>query len=99
MRARPITPVGTYLIAWAALLALVPAMIGLVHLPLGSFTAFAVYAVAAAEAVLVMRYFMHLKRSSALTVVFATVGFFWLAFLFALSLSDFMTCTRIAPPW
>ena len=99
MQSRPITPVRTHLAAWAALLLLVPAMIGLAYLPLGGFTALAVYAVGAMEAVLVMRYFMHLKRSSSLTVVFAAAGFFWLAFLFTLSLSDFMTRTRIAPPW
>jgi cytochrome c oxidase subunit 4 len=99
MNPRPVTPVATYLAAWAALLALVLAMIGLAYLPLGGFTALAVYAVGALEAVLVMRYFMHLKRGSALTVTFAAAGFFWLAFLFTLSLSDFMTRTRIAAPW
>jgi cytochrome c oxidase subunit 4 len=99
MKARAITSVRNYVAAWVALLVLVPTMIGLAYLPLGAFTALAVYATSALEAVLVMSYFMHLTRSGTLTRVFALAGFFWLMFLFVLSLSDFMTRTRITAPW
>ena len=99
MTRRPITPVATYLKAWAALIALVLAMIGLAYLPLGSYSAPAIYLVGGVAAALVMAYFMHLQRSSPLTVIFAIAGFFWLAFLFVLVLSDFLTRTQVAPPW
>lgn len=47
--------------------------------------------IAVAKALLVVLYFMHVRYSSRLTWVFVAAGFFWLAILVVLTLSDFLT--------
>jgi cytochrome c oxidase subunit IV len=47
--------------------------------------------IAVSKAVLIMLYFMHLRYSSRLTLVFAFAGFLWLAILLTLTLSDYQT--------
>ncbi|HEY3137015.1 MAG TPA: hypothetical protein VGL29_13375 [Blastocatellia bacterium] len=47
-----------------------------------------------------MLYFMHVRWSSRLTWVFVCAGFFWLAIMVALTLSDYLTrgwLTNAAP--
>jgi cytochrome c oxidase subunit IV len=47
--------------------------------------------IAVAKALLVVLYFMHVRYSSRLTWVFVAAGFFWLAIMVVLTLSDYMT--------
>ena len=47
--------------------------------------------IAVIKALLVVLYFMHVRYSSRLTWVFVGAGFFWLAILIVLTLSDYMT--------
>ncbi len=47
--------------------------------------------IAVIKATLVVLYFMHVRYSSRLTWVFVCAGFFWLAILVALTLSDYET--------
>lgn len=47
--------------------------------------------IATAKAVLVLAYFMHLRRQGTLVLLFAASGFFWLAVLAALTLADYLT--------
>ena len=47
--------------------------------------------IAACKATLVVLFFMHVKYSSGLTRIVVVAGFFWLAILLALTLSDFFT--------
>jgi len=47
--------------------------------------------IAVIKATLVVLYFMHVRWSSRLTWVFVCAGFFWLAIMIALTLSDFTT--------
>lgn len=47
--------------------------------------------IAIIKAVLVVLYFMHVRYSSRLTWVFVAAGFFWLAIMIVLTLSDYMT--------
>ena len=47
--------------------------------------------IAVAKALLVVLYFMHVRYSSRLTWVFVAAGFFWLAILVVLTLSDYWT--------
>ncbi len=48
-------------------------------------------AVSCAKAMLVILFFMHVKYSSRLTKVIVGTGFFFLAILFVLTLSDYLT--------
>ena len=47
--------------------------------------------IAAAKAVLIILYFMHVRRSARITKLLVCAGFFWLAILFTLSLADYWT--------
>jgi cytochrome c oxidase subunit IV len=47
--------------------------------------------IAVIKATLVVLYFMHVRYGSRLTWVFVCAGFFWLAIMVALTLSDYMT--------
>ena len=47
--------------------------------------------IAVAKALLVVLYFMHVRYSSRLTWVFVAAGFFWLAILIVLTLSDYVS--------
>ncbi len=48
-------------------------------------------AIAVTKATLVILYFMHVRYSPRLTWVVVTSGFFWLAIMITLTLSDYMT--------
>ena len=88
-----------YLLTWVALLALLGATFGLAHLQLGAWKLAVSLAIAAAKVVLVALFFMHLRRASALVVVFALVALVWLAILFGLSGADYATREIHPAPW
>lgn len=48
-------------------------------------------AVATTKAVLVVLYFMHVRYSTRLTKIVVIAGFFWLAIMIVLTLSDYFT--------
>ena len=60
-------------------------------LDLGRFNAIVALTIAVIKAVLVVLYFMHVRYSSRLTWVFIGAGFFWLAIMVVLTLSDYTT--------
>ena len=91
--------VRVYLSTWVALMALLVATFVIAHFRLGWLNPAAALAIAAAKAVLVALFFMHLKRSSVLVVLFALVALFALAILFGLSGADYATRVIHAAPW
>jgi cytochrome c oxidase subunit 4 len=81
-----------YLVVFAGLLALTALTTGVAFIDLGGIVNAAVaLTIAVTKAVLVALYFMHLRYSSRLTVVFAAAGVFWLGILVALTLSDYLS--------
>ncbi|HEX5734643.1 MAG TPA: cytochrome C oxidase subunit IV family protein [Blastocatellia bacterium] len=60
-------------------------------LDLGPFNAIVALTIAVFKAMLVVLYFMHVRYSSRLTWVFVGAGFFWLAIMVVLTLSDYST--------
>jgi cytochrome c oxidase subunit 4 len=92
-------PLRVYALTWVALMALLVATFVLAHFRLGAWNPVAALAIAAAKAVLVALFFMHLKRSSTLIVLFALVALFALAILFGLSGTDYATRTIHPAPW
>jgi cytochrome c oxidase subunit 4 len=81
-----------YFAVFTALLALTALTTGVAFIDLGGIGNIAVaLTIAVIKAVLVALYFMHLRYSSPLTVIFAGAGIFWLGILVALTLSDYIT--------
>lgn len=81
-----------YFAVFIALLALTALTTGVAFIDLGGVGNIAIaLAIAVIKAVLVALYFMHLRYSSPLTVIFAGAGIFWLGILVALTLSDYIS--------
>jgi cytochrome c oxidase subunit 4 len=84
------TATKLYLRTTAALLGLLALTVVLAFFDLGSFNTIAATGISTAKAGLVIFIFMDV-RSGRLIPVAAGAGFFWLAVLFALSMSDYLT--------
>jgi len=90
MIAHPVSTAKTYIFVWLSLLGLLLLTLGSAFLSLGAFNAVINVGVAFAKAILVMIFFMHLRSSHYVLRLAAAAGFFWLAILIGLSLSDFL---------
>ena len=81
-----------YFTVFAGLLALTALTTGIAFVDLGRVGNVAVaLTIAVIKAVFVMLYFMHLRYSSRLTIVFACAGVFWLGIMLVLTLSDYIS--------
>ena len=80
-----------YFAIFAALVVLTVVTWSIAKLDLGKMNAVVALTIAVVKATLVVLYFMHVRYGSRLTWVFVGAGFFWLAIMVALTLSDFMT--------
>ncbi len=83
--------VGRYVAVAAALLGLLGLTLGLALVDLGPLTLPVAMAIAVVKAGLVVVFFMHIRATSRVTKFAAMAGLFWLAFMFILTLSDFLT--------
>jgi cytochrome c oxidase subunit 4 len=86
----PVAAASTYVWVWIGLLALLILTLGSAYVSLGWLNGVVNLAIAVAKALLVMAFFMHLRSSHYVLRLFAAAGFFWLAILIGLSLSDFL---------
>ena len=86
-----VVPKGTYLLVYLSLLGLTLFTTGAAFLDLGSLNPLVALTIAVSKAVLVLLFFMHVRTSDRLVWVFAAAGFFWLAILMSLTLSDVLT--------
>lgn len=84
-------PQATFVVVYVALLALLAATIGIAHLELGGWNPVFNIGIAATKAFLIIWFFMHAREGTGLVRVFAFAALFWLAILFALSLTDYLT--------
>jgi cytochrome c oxidase subunit 4 len=78
-----------FVVAWAVLLALAGASIWSAFLGMGRWAPIVEFGLAALQAATVFLLFMRLKGPPSLRWVFAFTGFFWLLFLYGLSMSDY----------
>jgi cytochrome c oxidase subunit 4 len=78
-----------FVIAWLALLLLAGLSIGSAFLGIGAAAPIAEFVIAAAQAATVFILFMRLKGPPSLKWVVAGAGFFWLLFLYGLSMTDY----------
>ena len=84
-------PVRTNIAVFIALLVLLFATVGAAYLPLGDWHFPVAMTIAAAKAVLIVLFFMHVLYSHRLTMVVSVASFLWLAIMIALTLSDYLT--------
>ena len=89
MKAEPVVSVRTYVIVWAALIAMTFATAGIAFIDLGGrWNLVVALLIAIFKTLLVVLFFMHLRYSSRLLWVFACVGVFWLMIMFSLTMAD-----------
>lgn len=87
----PSVPVRTYLLVYLALMALLFLTWGAAYLPLGMLKTPLSFTIAMIKAGLVAAFFMHLRGGTTLSRIFAAGGLAWLAILFGLTLSDYLS--------
>ncbi len=80
----------TYFGVYVALMLLLALTFGLGQLHLGYWNTVLAMTISVAKMLLVLLYFMHLRKSPGLNRIAAAAGGFWLAILFALALSDLL---------
>jgi cytochrome c oxidase subunit 4 len=86
-------PLGHYASVLGALLALLLLTVGAAYVNLGPFNVAVAMLISLMKASLILLFFMHVRQAGPLLRLFVFMGFFWLALLFTLSLSDFLTRT------
>jgi cytochrome c oxidase subunit 4 len=80
-----------YVTIFLALMVLTGVTVGVAFLDLGPFNTLVALVIAFTKTMLVVLYFMHVRYSSRLTWAVIGAGFFWLALLLLLTLSDYVT--------
>jgi cytochrome c oxidase subunit 4 len=84
-------PPKTLLLTLAALLGLLALTLAAAYTNLGPLNTPASLSISAIKAALIILFFMQVRYANRLIWVAVATGIFWLAILFALSLSDFMS--------
>ncbi|MDO8941684.1 MAG: cytochrome C oxidase subunit IV family protein [Desulfobacterales bacterium] len=80
-----------YVTIFLALMVLTAVTVGVAYVDLGPFNTLVALLIAFTKMMLVVLYFMHVRYSSRLTWAVVGAGFFWLALLLLLTLSDYVT--------
>jgi cytochrome c oxidase subunit 4 len=83
--------VGTYLAIFTLLMVMTTITTAVAYVDLGAMNVLIMLAIAVTKATLVLLWFMHLKFTSRLTWLWAAGSFVFLAILFAITLSDYLT--------
>jgi|SRR4051812_3132040 cytochrome c oxidase subunit 4 len=88
---REYLPPRSLVLTWIALLGLLTATLTLAYVPMGIYNLIAGLSISTIKAALVVVLFMKLLDTSPIVRVAAAAGLFWLAFLFSLAATDYMT--------
>ncbi len=97
--AEQVVPVRRYVWTLLALLALLAASAVSALLKLGTFNTVINLGISVTKTLLVMAVFMHETEARRLTRLTSALGFIWLAVLFGLMLTDFLTRAVVPAPW
>jgi cytochrome c oxidase subunit 4 len=89
--AQHILPKQLYYRVFAALMVLTLITVGVAFVDLGRFNTIIALTIAGGKTLLVILFFMHVRYSSRLIWVCVAAGFFWLALLLTLAMSDYLT--------
>jgi cytochrome c oxidase subunit 4 len=88
----------TYYSVFTILMVLLVVTVGVSYVHLGEWNVVAAVTIAFMKAILIILYFMHVRYSPRLLWIFVGAGFFWLAILFALAFSDYLTRSWLPIP-
>jgi cytochrome c oxidase subunit 4 len=83
-----VVPVWIYVAIFAALMVLTAVTVAVAFVDLGRFNVAVALTIAIIKATLVLLYFMHLRYSSRLTLIFVAIALFWLGILIVLTVSE-----------
>jgi cytochrome c oxidase subunit 4 len=86
------------LLIFAALIVLAFANVGLAVSRPGPVYTYVALGIAGCQAFLVIVYFMHIRWSTRLIVIFAAGAFIWLAILVGFTMADFLTRSWLPAP-
>ena len=86
---RPLPSARPYVLPYVGLLGLLALTLLAATLDLGVANLIIALLIAAAKAILIVLFFMHLRHTSAIVRLFAGLGFMWLLFLIILTLMDY----------
>ena len=86
-----------YIVIFLALVAGTCLTWGIAFVDLGPWNPVIALAIACTKATLVILYFMHVRYSSRLIWLIISAALFWLAILFALTISDYWTRSWLPP--
>src|SRR3954454_16010976 len=93
-----VSPKSTYYAIFGALMVLTGITVAAAFVNLGSFNFPVAISIAITKATLVILFFMHVKYSSRLTKMVVAMSFFFLAIMFGLTLTDYMSRGWYASP-
>src|SRR6187200_2490112 len=93
-----VSPKSTYYTIFGALMILTGVTVGAAFINLGSLNFPVAISIAITKATLVILFFMHAKYSSRLTKMVIAMSFFFLAIMFGLTLTDYMSRGWYASP-
>jgi len=93
-----VSPKSTYYAIFGALMVLTAVTVGASMVNLGSLNFPVAISIAIVKATLVILFFMHVKYSSRLTKMVVGMSFFFLAIMFGLTLTDYMSRGWYASP-
>jgi cytochrome c oxidase subunit 4 len=80
-----------YFSIYVVLMILLALTLGAAYIHLGLFNPVVAMSISIVKAFLIILYFMHIRYSGRLRWVFAGIGFFWLAILLVLAMTDYFT--------
>ncbi|WP_431854924.1 cytochrome C oxidase subunit IV family protein [Azospirillum sp.] len=87
----PRSETATFVLVWAALMALLAATLGVSFLHWGTWNGVLNLGIAVAKTALILWFYMHLRRTRPLVRLAGATAPLWLAILFGLALSDYVT--------
>jgi cytochrome c oxidase subunit IV len=93
-----VTPLKVYLTIFGALMVLTVITVLVAYVDLGALNKFVALGIASFKAMLVVLYFMHVKDASRLTQLTVVTGFFFLAILLGLTMTDYGSREWVNPP-
>jgi cytochrome c oxidase subunit 4 len=90
-------PPRALVLSWVGLLACLGLTVLVAYQPLGTLNTVIALAIASLKALLIAAVFMELRERNGLMIAFAGAGFFWLAVMLWLALSDYTTRPNLPP--
>jgi cytochrome c oxidase subunit IV len=93
-----ILPVRLYVAVWVALLVLLAVTVGVAYFNLGWFNPVVAVGIAVVKAAIIVLYFMHVRYSPRLILVFILGSFLWLGVMFTYSFGDYLTRAYLPQP-